>query len=60
MRVLLGLNDHWAFIPYERFGVPQEIGNLIQTLGMQYKMIPHNITECQWLIAGTMTPASGQ
>ena len=57
MRVLLGLNDYWAFIPYERCGVQQEIGNLIQTLGMQYKMIPHNIVECQWLIAGTKTSA---
>lgn len=29
MRVLLGLNDHWALIPYERFGVLQEIETYI-------------------------------
>jgi hypothetical protein len=42
----IGLSYHTSGLAFYK-----KLKLIFQTLGMQYKMIPHNIAECQWLIA---------
>lgn len=57
MRVLLGLFVRGASYHTSSWAFHKKLDTYIQILEMQYKMIPHNIVECWWLIAGTKTPA---